>query len=46
MRVSNNPTTRSLILKWELHMRPNRIITDHDLEIYKQDIKNLKQRTQ
>lgn len=45
MIVSNNPTRRNLRLKWQLHMTPNRKITDHDIEIYNQDIKNLKQRT-
>lgn len=41
MKISNNPTEKSLKLKWQLHMMPKRKITDHDLEIYKQDIKNL-----
>jgi hypothetical protein len=41
MTVSINPTNRSLRLKWELHLKSNKKITDYDLEIYKQDIKNL-----
>jgi hypothetical protein len=45
MKLSNNPTRRSLKLKWQLHMIPSRTITNQDLEIYNQDVKNLKQRT-
>ena len=42
MEVSNKPTEKRLKLKWELHLKTNREISDDDIKVYKQDIENLK----